>query len=202
MIIVLTSEKPVPNEADKINALFETGLQILHLRKPTFTIDGYRSLLDQIETKYHNRIMIHQFPELTQEYGLRGIHLQEQPRIDLEDALDVTIKVYKNKGFSVTSSFHSKEDIVACKSDFEYVLLSPVFGSISKAGYEGKGFDVNDLNHTIIGMGGINETTLQKTYDLGFKGVGVLGGVWNTEDPLDSFLKIKKADDQVIKDIN
>ncbi|WP_298548485.1 thiamine phosphate synthase [uncultured Aquimarina sp.] len=199
MIIVLTSEKPIPNETDQINKLFKAGLEILHLRKPTFTIDGYRSLLDQIENKFHNRIMTHQFPELTQEYELRGIHLQEQARIDLEDALEVTVKVYNNKGFSVTSSFHSKEDIIASKGDFEYVLLSPVFGSISKAGYEGKGFDVNELSQTIIGMGGINETTLQKTYDLGFKGVGVLGGVWNTEDSLDSFVKIKEANDQVKK---
>lgn len=200
MLIVLTSEKLVSKEADQINRLFNAGLQILHLRKPTFTIDGYRSLLDQIEAKYHNRIMIHQFSELTQEYGLRGIHLQEQARIDLEDALDVTVQVYKNKGFSVTSSFHSKEAIMACNTDFEYVLLSPVFGSISKAGYEGKGFDVSELDHTIIGMGGINETTLQKTYDLGFKGVGVLGGVWNTENPIGSFLKIQEANNQVIKD--
>ncbi|WP_299897747.1 thiamine phosphate synthase [uncultured Aquimarina sp.] len=202
MIIVLTSERALPNEAEQINQLFKEGLEILHLRKPTFTIDGYRSLLDQIDRKYHNRIMTHQFPELTQQYNLRGIHLQEQARIDLEDALEVTIQVYKNKGFSVTSSFHSKEDIRDCKAAFEYVLLSPVFGSISKAGYEGKGFDVTDMDHTIIGMGGINESTLQKTYDLGFKGVGILGGVWNSEDPIKSFIKIKDVHDAVVRIMN
>ncbi|MEW7289851.1 thiamine phosphate synthase [Aquimarina sp. 2304DJ70-9] len=199
MIIVLTSEKALENEAQQINDLFDAGLEIVHLRKPGFTIDGYRALLDQIDRKYHNRIMTHQFPELTMEYKLRGIHLQEQARLDLEDALDVTVKVYKNKGFSVTSSFHSKEDIVTCGADFEYVLLSPVFGSISKAGYTGKGFDVNDLDEVVIGMGGINENTLQATFDLGFKGVGVLGGIWNIEDSLKSFLKIKEAHSKVLK---
>ncbi|MBW1295259.1 thiamine phosphate synthase [Aquimarina litoralis] len=202
MIIVLTSERVLSNEAEQINRLFKEGLEVLHLRKPTFTIDGYRSLLEQIDTKYHDKIMTHQFPELTQEYALRGIHLQEQARIDLEDALEVTIQVYRNKGFSVTSSFHSKEDIMDCKADFEYVLLSPVFGSISKAGYEGKGFDVTDMSHTIIGMGGINETTLQKTYDLGFKGVGILGGVWNSEDPIESFIQIKGVHDSVVRITN
>ncbi|MDY8135027.1 thiamine phosphate synthase [Aquimarina sp. 2201CG5-10] len=187
MLIVLTSEKPLSNEAEQINNLFDAGLKILHLRKPTFTIDGYRALLDQIDAKYHSRIMIHQFPELTMDYTLRGIHLQEQARLDLEDALNVTVQVYKNKGFSVTSSFHSKLAIVACNADFEYVLLSPVFGSISKAGYKGKGFDVTDLDEVVIGMGGINENTLQATFDLGFKGVGVLGGIWNTDDSLKSF---------------
>ncbi|MBQ4819777.1 thiamine phosphate synthase [Aquimarina sp. MMG016] len=190
MIIVLTSEKPLPNEAQQINNLFDAGLEILHLRKPSFTIDGYRALLDQIDTKYHNRIMTHQFPELTIDYRLRGIHLQEQARLDLEDALNVTVQVYKNKGFSVTSSFHSKEDIVACQADFEYVLLSPVFGSISKKGYEGKGFEVHELEAKVIGMGGINQDTLQATFDLGFKGVGVLGGIWNTNDSLESFKAI------------
>jgi len=200
MIIVLTSERPLDNEAEQINVLFDNGLEILHLRKPTFSIDGYRALLDQIAIQYHNRIMTHQFPELTQEYGLRGIHLQEQARLDLEDALDVTVVVYKNKGFLVTSSFHSKEDIMECNADFEYVLLSPVFGSISKKGYEGKGFDVNDLDATVIGMGGIHENTLSETYKLGFKGVGVLGGIWNVEDPIQSFIKMKKVDDQLVKD--
>ncbi len=199
MIIVLTSEKPLSNEAMQINDLFAHGLKILHLRKPTFTIDGYRALLDQIDAKYYNRIMIHQFTELTNEYRLRGIHLQEQARWDLEDAIDVTIKIYQDKGFAVSSSFHSKEAIMDCKADFEYVLLSPVFESISKKGYTGKGFDVNDLDVTVIGMGGINESTLAETYALGFKGVGILGGVWNTEEPIQNFIQIKKANDQLTK---
>ncbi len=191
MLIVLTSERELENEAKQINDLFVAGLEILHLRKPTFTSNGYKVLLDQIDTQYHNQIMIHQFPELTKQYKLRGIHLQEQARLDFDpSALDATILVYKNKGFSVTSSFHSKEDIIACTANFEYVLLSPVFESISKAGYKGKGFDVADLDAVVIGMGGINESTLQATFDLGFKGVGVLGGIWNTEDSLKSFKTI------------
>lgn len=192
MIIVLTSEKPLENEATQINDLFDAGLEVLHLRKPTFTIQGYRALLDQIYPRYHNRIMTHQFPELTMDYKLRGIHLQEQARLDLEDALEVTIQIYKNKGFAVSSSFHSKEDIAMCTADFEYVLLSPVFGSISKKGYEGKGFEVHDLEGKVIGMGGINEKTIGKTFDLGYKGVGVLGGVWNTDNSLESFKVIQE----------
>ncbi|GAA4116095.1 thiamine phosphate synthase [Aquimarina addita] len=192
MIIVITSEQPLDNEAAQINALFTAGLEILHLRKPTFTIEGYKVLLDLIDVNYHNRIMTHQFPELTTVYGLRGVHLQEQARLDLEDDLEVTVRRYINKGFSVTSSFHSKEDIIACTTDFEYVLLSPVFGSISKKGYQGKGFDVSDINKKVIGMGGVNENTIQATLDLGYKGVGVLGGVWNTSNPVQSFIKINK----------
>ena len=199
MIIILTSERPLENEAQLINQLFEAGLERLHLRKPSFTIDGYRALLDQIDLKFYDRIMLHQFHELTQEYALRGIHLQEQPRWDLGDALDVTLRIYRDKNLKVSSSFHSIEEIEECAGKFEYVLLSPVFSSISKVGYEGKGFDVNAIEEFVVGMGGINENTLQATFDLGFKGVGVLGGIWNTEDPITSFLNIKEAHAKVIK---
>ncbi|MBG6131952.1 thiamine-phosphate pyrophosphorylase [Aquimarina sp. EL_43] len=190
MLIILTSEQELESEADKINSLFDNGLEILHFRKPTMNIEGYRVLLNQIDTKYHNRIMIHQFHELCEEFNLRGIHIQEQPRLDLEEKLEEYIYDYKTKDYKVSSSFHSKEDIKNCPATFEYVLLSPVFSSISKVGYTGKGFDVTDLNEFVIGMGGINESTLQATFDLGFKGVGVLGGIWNTEDSLESFKMI------------
>ncbi len=190
MLIILTSERELENESHQINELFRKGLDVLHFRKPTLDIEGYRMLLGEIEDKYHNRIMLHQFHELCLEFDLRGIHIQEQPRLDLGNTLEEYVKSYENKGLKVSSSFHSKEDIKNCIVDFEYVLLSPVFGSISKAGYQGKGFDVNDLDAFVIGMGGINQKTLQATFDLGYKGVGVLGGIWNAEKPLESFQAI------------
>ncbi|MCK8520850.1 thiamine phosphate synthase [Aquimarina sp. D1M17] len=190
MLIVITSEGIVENEALKINALCKAGLERLHLRKPGFSDDGYRALLDQIEPKYYDRIMLHECHQLSHEYSLRGIHLQEQARRDLGDALHVTIQVYTNKNLKVSSSFHSIEDIEEHTGVFEYVLLSPVFSSISKVGYEGKGFDVNHLDEFVIGMGGINAETLLPTFKLGFKGVGVLGGIWNTDNELESFKEI------------
>ena len=143
--------------------------------------------------------MVHQFPELTETYKLRGIHLQEQARLDLKNNLNQTVRGYKNKGFSVTSSFHSKNAIANCNTDFEYVLLSPVFGSISKAGYEGKGFDVRELDAVVVGMGGINEHTLQATIDLGYKGVGVLGGIWNSDNPMESFGSIRDKANMIVQ---
>ena len=71
----------------KLNQLFENGLEVLHLRKPTFTIDGYRELLRSVDEQYYQRIVIHQFHDLCKEFKLKGIHIQEQPRIDLGDQL-------------------------------------------------------------------------------------------------------------------
>lgn len=198
MIIVLTSERELENEADTINLLFQNGLEVLHYRKPTFDIEEYRELLHKIEPEYYNRIMIHQFHELCEEFKLRGIHIQEQPRLNLNEKLKEYVSGYTANNFKVSSSFHAKNDIKNCNVDFEYVLLSPVFSSISKEGYKGKGFDVTDLDEFVVGMGGINQDTLQATFDLGFRGVGVLGGIWNTKDPIASFIAIQKRQKQYL----
>ena len=193
MLIVLTSEKPLSNEASKINNLFYNGLEIAHLRKPSFDEEGYRNFLRGIDPSFYDRIMIHQYHPLCVEFHLRGVHIQEQMRLTLREKLEKYISSYKENGYVVSASFHTKKEIRSNTYKFDYVLLSPVFNSISKEGYEGKGFDVSDLNECVIGMGGINKKTIILAYKLGFKGVGILGGVWNTEDYLESFLAIKNA---------
>ena len=52
-------------------------------------------------------------------------------------------------------------------------------------------FDVNLINKTIIGMGGVNSETIPQVLALGYKGIGVLGGVWNSENAMESFISIK-----------
>lgn len=185
MFILLTSEQEIVREAQTLNQLFEEGLPMLHLRKPILDQKGYQKLLRGIQPEYYGRIVLHEYHKLCKEFGLKGIHLQEQPRIDLQEQLEDYLKMYEN--YTVSSSFHESEVLEACTAHFDYHLLSPVFSSISKAGYEGRGFEVNHIPKTIVGMGGINKDTIQQTFDLGYKGVGVLGGVWNTSDPVASF---------------
>lgn len=191
MIIVITPEEDIKNEIKILNSLFENGLEILHLRKPHKNDEAHVLYLNQINEKYHNRIVIHYFHELTNDFNLKGIHFQEQKRKDaLENGSEYFIGL-NMMGKTMSSSFHEPEELANCDIEFDYHLLSPVFSSISKKGYEGRGFDVNNIDKTIIGMGGINTATIAKTIQLGFKGIGVLGGVWNTENPVESFKSIK-----------
>ena len=192
MLIVLTSEQEIKKEATLLSLLFKAGLKVLHLRKPSFNEEAYRSLLEQIETHFHQRIMLHEHHHLCEEFNLKGIHIQEQPRLDLGDDLKKYINRFKSANFLVSSSFHEPEVLASCQVAFDYHLLSPVFSSISKKGYEGRGFDVRHINKKIVGMGGINSRTIADTLKLGYTGIGVLGGVWNTNDPILSFQQIKQ----------
>ena len=90
-------------------------------------------------------------------------------------------------GKTISSSFHEPEELENCTFEFDYHLLSPVFSSISKEGYQGRGFDVNHIDKTIIGMGGVTTKNLAEFDLLGFNGVGVLGGIWNSKTPIKDF---------------
>ncbi|MEE9364451.1 MAG: thiamine phosphate synthase [Cellulophaga sp.] len=191
MIIIISAENDFKNEINLLHLLFEVGLQSFHLRKPKKSLEEYKVYLNKISTKYHDRIVIHHFHELTEEYSLKGVHLQEFARNCLKEKLASFVEEHQKKGNTVSSSFHEPEVIENCEVLFDYHLLSPVFTAISKKNYLGRGFNVTKNSKNIVGMGGINEKTIPQTIALGYKGIGVLGGVWNTENPVESFKNIQ-----------
>lgn len=191
MIVLIAPESDIPNEISTLTRLFEEGLEFYHLRKPSKNYQEHCEYLKQIDKKYHNHIVVHYHHELVNEFNLKGIHFQEQKRRDHIDNPSNYFKKLQMFGKTISSSFHEPEDLANCYFEFDYHLLSPVFSSISKKGYEGRGFDVNHINKTIVGMGGVTPNNLQEFNTLGFKGVGVLGGIWNAENPVEVFLEMK-----------
>ncbi|UKM65515.1 thiamine phosphate synthase [Flavobacteriaceae bacterium GSB9] len=189
MVILIAPERDIKNEIEILHELFREGLQYYHLRKPHKDYKAYFEYLEQIDSQYHNRIVVHHFHELVEDYMLKGIHFQEVKR--REASLDTLKHMRRQKNISISSSFHSSEDLEASAFEFDYHLLSPVFSSISKQGYLGRGFDVNHINKTIIGMGGVSTKNLNDFDRLGYKGVGVLGGIWQSKTPVENFKIIK-----------
>ncbi|SIQ63397.1 thiamine phosphate synthase [Maribacter ulvicola] len=200
MIVVIAPEKDIPHEIEILHQLFQEGLVYYHLRKPFKNYQEHCNYLDAIDKKYHNRIVVHLYHELVNTYDLKGVHFQEQKRIDYIDNPGQYFKKLDMYGKTISSSFHDPKVLEQCGFEFDYHLLSPVFSSISKKGYEGKGFDVNHIDKLIVGMGGISDKTVAATLKLGFKGIGVLGGVWNMENPLESFLALKTQYETVVQE--
>lgn len=191
MIVLIAPEQDLPNEINILNQLFENGLEYYHFRKPDKNYNDHVAYLNQIDQEYHNRIVVHYHHELINEFNLKGIHFQEQKRIDHIDNPGQYFKHLNMFGKTISSSFHDPKILEDCEFEFDYHLLSPVFTSISKAGYEGKCFDVNHIDKFIVGMGGINADTVAQTFKLGFKGIGVLGGVWNSKTPVENFIALQ-----------
>lgn len=190
MIVLIAPENDIPNEIDVLHELFQGGLQYYHLRKPTKNQEEFISYLNQIDQQYHNRIVVHTYHELINTFNLKGIHFQEQKRRDYIDNPRQYFKKLNMFGETISSSFHNIEELEACYFEFDYHLLSPVFSSISKEGYNGRQFDVNHSNKRIIGMGGVTPDNLSEFTKLGFQGVGVLGGIWQSETPVEDLKKM------------
>lgn len=191
MIVLIAPEKDVLNEIDILYQLFDAGLMFYHLRKPLKNEDEIRNYLKQIDKKYHKNIVVHQHHNLIKEFDLKGVHLQEKFRINLGADFQKYVNRFRNNDFTVSSSFHHPNSIEECSVILDYYLLSPVFNSISKKGYKGKGFEVKKIDKKIIGMGGVTADNLTEIKAKGFQGAGILGGIWDTENPLEAFLKIK-----------
>jgi hypothetical protein len=162
-LIVISSPTPVPNEHQTINSLFEDGLEIFHIHKPGFSLEEINNFIQQIPSKYHNQIALHSgFPK-----------------------------------------FHSIQELQDSGSwrGASYAFLSPIFDSISKRGYKSKfsqELTRNELvkiseisGKQVIALGGIDEDKIEICRTLGFSGVAILGAIWNSENPVEKFKRIK-----------
>ena len=61
-----------------LTALFDEGLDTLHLRKPNSEPVYSERILSLIPDRYRKKIVVHDHFYLKQEYGLKGIHLSNR----------------------------------------------------------------------------------------------------------------------------
>lgn len=170
-VIVITSPEKVKDETVVCNLLFAQGLEILHLRKPGADIFTYENFIQQIESRYRNRIVVHDHYELAKQYHLRGIHLKSGQ----------ATRYGKYSNMKVSISCHSVEEIKTLPFRAEYCFLSPIFDSISKQGYQSHFEelpDLSEINIPIIALGGITPEKRDLCREAGFSGIAALGYIW------------------------
>lgn len=198
-LLLLSTPDFFVEEDTIINALFEEGLDILHLRKPGSEPVYSERLLTLLPEKWHSQIVVHEHFYLKEEFNLRGIHLGNNDPMPPKD--------YKGQ---LSRSCHSLEELAATKDTMDYVFLSPVFDSITyperRSAYTSA--QLHDavraglIDRKVMAAGGINSDTLPLLADYGFGGAVVLGDLWtrfNIHSGLDykeviaHFRKLRKA---------
>jgi thiamine-phosphate pyrophosphorylase len=135
-IVLITPPMTLPNEHLLLNAMLHRGLTRVHLRKPGHSLEAHITYIQPINPEYRNRITLHDFHELSHKFSLGGIHYRtRQLPKDLIPAPSPTQLV--------SLGFHNPEDLSANRGDVGYCFLSPIYESISKAGY-GPGTEIAD----------------------------------------------------------
>lgn len=192
MIVIISPEIDVDNEISILNQLFNEGLEYYHLKKPSKNITEYCDYLHQIDEEYHNRIVIHSYHELINEYNLKGIHFEEQLR---KDKLDIPSRYFIGLsmfGKTISSSFEQVDELIASNFEFDYHLLSQDSSTITTAAGQEKGFDGNSIRKKIIGICG-KQFNIKKLINLGFKGVLIQEEIWNNLTTVNDFKKMRDS---------
>ncbi len=200
-LIILTPPDFFVEEDKILSALFEEGLDLLHLRKPGTEPVYSERLLTLLPESHLNQIVVHDHFYLKEEFSLRGIHLNSR-----NPAPPLGYKGHLSK------SFHNMDDLKAEKKNFNYVFLSPIFDSISKSDYT-SAFEINALKEAaakgiidkkVMALGGITTENIALVKDLGFGGVVILGDLWNRfnihstldyKELINHFRKLRKVAD-------
>ncbi len=184
-LIVITPENNFPAEVHLWEALFESGLQKLHIRKPHASYSDLRSMIGALPEKYHLRLVLHQHHLLAKEFNLGGIHFKSNCHNE-DDS------IYDSK-LTRSRSCHTPLEVLNYYKTHDYIFLSPIFNSISKTGYP-SAFYADEMQtffqdhpeiRNCIALGGIHSENLKTCMDVGFSGCALLGSIWqgNTISP-------------------
>lgn len=175
-LIVVTAPTFFVEEDKIITALFEEGLDILHLRKPETPAMYAERLLTLIPEKYHKRIVTHEHFYLKEEFDLMGIHLNARNSQEPHDYFG-----------HISCTCHSIEDVQNKKHFYDYLFMSPIYDCITKQGTL-SGYAPEELrqagkakiiDNKVMALGGITPENILEIKDYSFGGAVILGDLWN-----------------------
>lgn len=201
-LIILTANEANEKEADAINALFENGLQYLHLRKKVWFKKELSTFIESIEKKWHQNIVLHTNPQLVFDYNLGGFHFNQSFPYNIKMA-----EKLKQAEKTISVSSHSICDMSEYSLEVDYQFVSPIFAANSKQNGSQimdhtklKNYLVLKPGSRFIALSGIAPNNVLDALNIGFDGVAVLGYIWNDfegdnniSNLIDRWLKLKNA---------
>lgn len=189
-MIVITNPTSITNEMEIIHALFQEGLDLLHIRKPEYSDIKLALFIHQIKKEYRNKLVLHSHHQIAEVFGISHLHFSERDRnAAVHNAYTKPVRL----SYTMSTSIHSIENFNMLPVAFEYAFLSPVYSSISKVNYHPK---INlkeaikkrtNYKTKLIALGGIDKGNIKKTVKAGFDDIALLGSIWNSEKPIENF---------------
>ena len=174
-LAVITYPERLPEEAHALRIVGNIPkVCALHLRKPDYSENELRLLIEALPMELRRKIRLHDHFELCGEYGLQGVHLNHR-----HPTPPANIR-------SMSASCHNLGEVMEHKRNCDYVFLSPIFDSISKQGYTGK-FSPETLSEAakdgiidqkVFALGGVRAQYIPMLRQWGFGGAAMLGEIW------------------------
>ena len=178
-LVIMTKSTFFVEEDKIISALFEQGMDNLHLYKPGSSPMYAERLLTLLPDDFYDKITVHDHFYLKQEYDLAGIHLDT-----------CSMKVPEGYKGRIGRSCSCLDDLKEMKRSSNQVFLHNIFNSVSTP-EEKSCFTMQELEQAadkglidkkVYAMGGMTLDNLRVAKDLGFGGVVIRGDLWNKFD--------------------
>ena len=173
-----------------LTALFDEGLEMVHLDKPNSEPVFCERLLSLLPESYRRLIVTHDHFYLQNEYELKGIHLSERnPQVPAG---------YKG---SVSCSCDSLDSLSQAKKDRDHVLFEVTDIDLSTLKDASKR---KLIDKKVFATGDIDLDNVSQIADCGFGGVVLQEAIWkrfdihNTQDfkeIINYFRKVRRAVD-------
>lgn len=180
MKLVIMTQPTFFVEEDKIlTALFDEGMDNLHLYKPGAPPMYSERLLSLLPESMYGKITVHENYYLKNEYGLAGIHLDQEERELPAD--------YKGK---YGRTCYDIDKLGYMKKKSEYVFLYGAFGKLQSDSVHPclTRAQLEDLarrgliDKRVYALGGLSLDNVREAKDLGFGGVVVCEALWDKFD--------------------
>src|ERR1700737_4693462 len=123
MLVVISYPTAVANEAAIFNALFDEGLEVLHIRKPGIAMDEITLLLEKIKPPYRQLVAVHQHHERSGDLGINRLHFTEARRKELSAEKLIWMK---ETNTILSTSIHQTQDYKELSPCFDYTFFGPV----------------------------------------------------------------------------
>lgn len=171
-LVILTQPRYFVEEDKILEALFEEGMDDLHLYKPGESPIYAERLLSLLPEDYHHRITVHDHFYLKDEFKLGGIHLDDMAQ-EKPDG-------YKGK---ISRTCTLSDDIRQAKKKCRYVFLHTSFQMWGNEQPDTKALSLAARNGLIdkyvYAYGGMTLDNVQMARDLGFGGVVIGNDLWD-----------------------
>lgn len=187
-LIIISPPDTISHEAETINALFDEGLQVYHLRKPGWSAMEMEFVVSRINPQHLDRVSLHNNHVHRTDWGIARLHFPEKERLKMPEELFEDFA----KHSTLSTSVHSPEGLISLSKSFSYTFGGPMFPSISKPGYQSavtwnKNSVTKQQGMKLIALGGIDENNIVDVISSGFGGAAVLGAIWQSENPVGKY---------------
>jgi thiamine-phosphate pyrophosphorylase len=197
-LLLISPPVSVADETRLVGQMLAAGLIRFHLRKPGWEASAVADYLAEIPARHHAQVVVHGHPALVRELRLGGLHLTAAHR-----AVWATRPQSLLPGQTLSTSFHTLDEVRRHRRHYDYVFLSPIFDSLSKQGYPAA-FSQQELLELltalgqragyvpqVVALGGVESHNLALMQAAGFAGAAVLGAVWQSPDPVAAFQELQ-----------